>query len=457
MKQLLSLSYAMLMLISANFGQTKTINIYSASLSYDSIRNNFVVRNIVCGLIAEAITPARPRFSEPGIKLLIETGDGRCIDTTATYSQLKLNNGNFLIPHTYRRNAAFSANARIVKTYDKGGPRTRMLQTTARSIRIDRNMTYPALSGGPIKMRVIPGDIVPGDTMTAVITVKSDYLNDKTWLFMHDSLSICNIRITTASVDTTTSFRLPVPADGRGMPLNDSTRILPFEMSNRESAGNFVNIFFEVVPARGLTNFDMGELLTFGLNDASGELQLVDSHDPNQLRLLRSVFYKRSSQYPYKLILDTNIRTLSFRLDLENNGAASENNIRIGLRFKNNQLLNSTIKFTEVIFRDGDTSVVMRRTSQPHVPDTLPWQEYASNLTYRCDQGMLEGTNHLPDGHPKTKAVIYFTITTQNYVKFHDVIPVSAVIWFGSKPTRTEEIKCRLMDANNPINSMQAQ
>jgi hypothetical protein len=397
----------LLQLMLNSYAQTKIIDIANASIVYHEGARRFTINGIKC--LTSTDTPSMP---DPYVIIFIETGDGNYINTIATYQNLLSN--EFSIPYTYKRLARyrFSVAARIVKTYDKGGPRTKSMQSYARGLYYQANAVHNKSIPDSVALLLFPHDIVPGDTISGVITINKRYaINnmDNVRLYLHDSIKISNVRMYGESVEVRNANLF----FGKGLDYN----IYKFLVSPvEEQDEQVVNIFFEAVPAMGLTLFPAGDSLTFGLHSANNTLPLVDSHDPNRLRLLINC----TGLQPAK-------RTIFFALDIENKGFAPETNIRMGLKFDEKQIDAHSIKFTLIRFQDKDA--LQSRRALEH--------RYNCNLAYKFKNVILSGTNHLGPGHPETIGLVCFSLDLKPGVRNEDLVEIGALIRFGDVETPT--------------------
>lgn len=415
----------MLLFTGTAAAQTKTINIESATFSYDNNAKKFVLSGIVCSTSDEPVTPETP---DPFLVVFIQTGDGNYIQENVTYEALLDRTESFPRNgrYQYLQAGTYNASVNIIKTYDKGGPRVRQMTSSVRPIanaHANNALTYPAAA---FTLSIFPGEVVPGDAMVGVITINNNYLRQSSArLYMDADLLLTardfyfrgfNVERTVTAYPNHNTFR--------------------FDISNIPEGG-VTNIFFNLHPDEHIGYYPVGEslvmrLFTHDSTQYTYNLSVARSHDPNRLVLpLNCSYYSQNG-------------ALLFEVDMENAGLADEDDITLGIKLSAENFDLRSFRVVDAVFGNQNRASVVK------LRDGFPPQRTIGNseiqVSFRNE--LLEGVNMLPTGHWRTRGKVRFSIKLTNVGLTKAKMPVQAIIKFGraNELTSTNTIHFRLSD-----------
>jgi hypothetical protein len=394
-----------------------TAKLDNAELTYNSTLKKFVLSKV-------GWEQNNGQLEDAFIRIFIETGDGNYIQETADYSDFQSESCAFPKSSTfeYRAQPAYNATATLIKTYDKGGPRSRLL--TANNFnptlnpRASNGLYYPP---SPVTLFFFDYLVVPEDTMTGIITINNNYLHRTSTeliLNLDALLSLSNVRVANKQV----SISEPE--------LRGSYNTYRVTAGSIPETG-IINIFFSILPSAEVANLSNMDRLYYELENYSGKrmLSIARSHDPNSIELLPDCQHLSTS-------------TFTFRVNVENTGLAFEDDITVGLKFSTAQFLQSSIIGSEVNAVFGGTRRVVTVQSRP--VQELPATEMNNCsiiMTFKSER--LEGINRLPTGNYRTRGTITFTLKVPGSAARDVLLHMQAVVKFGkaNEVTPTRQIQ----------------
>ena len=376
----------------------RTVNITNAQLTYNT--NGFLLSGITWSTDAA-------NMADAFLRIFIETGDGNYIQHTATFSIN--NNGTYFFPYEYLTSNPVNVSATLVKTYDKGGPRSKLMtipdMRPVGNADANNNLQYPATA---VTLFTFDRVVVPEDVMTGVITINNKYLNmtGATLTFHLDNL-----------LPTENKFRVSPNA---GLTFT-STPGESFETHTLTVSGidanEVVNIFFNIIPAGAVADYPDGQRLVFDINgftDKTG-LTIARSHDPNSLSLVLDCDTARAN-------------LLTYLVQVENTGIAPESDISIGLKFNPNKFDRNSIRITSAKF-GGERKPFSITQKLTHSLGGTEMDECEIIITFRGEK--LSGINRLPSGHPLTRGQVVFSMKRRGILARGEDVNMQAVIKFG--------------------------
>lgn len=388
----------------------RTLNIINAYLTYDGASKNFILWGVRAGV------PDAENLRDPFVRIFIETGDGNYIVDSALYDEVVDGMHAFTRKFVYSSDMPVNVTATLVKTYDKGGPRSRLLTVNQMrpsyyDINADNSHLYPQTG---VSACVFDGVAVPEDTMIVAITVDPRELP-----YPYNPISI--------QLDTL--LKLYSRRYSPGVTVGERQRLETYDQITIGLAdidrSTRTNIFFSLVTDTAAAHLPNNALLVLsvpgGTSGKSG-VPVARSHDPNALRLVPEYNTRRASASPHS-------NSFHFEIDIENLGVAQERNITVGLKFLTTQFDASAINVAK--------PVIFGRT-QPSVTLIHKWRDLfgrpemdTSQVIIDLTGAVLEGINRLPSGHFLTRGKIIVRLPLKPGVPEDTRVSIQAIVRFG--------------------------
>ncbi|HYF32895.1 MAG TPA: hypothetical protein VD993_17340 [Chitinophagaceae bacterium] len=329
---------SLLLLPALSDAQIKTININGAEVRYDDTHKHFVISGVAAGS-----TRGIQNMPDPFLIVFIQTGDGHYIQHNFPYSSISsgISSPDLHMPYEYKTSGGYIGSTTLVKTYDKGGPRTRKLEMNdiraTGNAAVVNNYDY---TDAALVVSLFPRDVVAGDAMSGVATI-------------HNTSTIPKAAVLSFTMDRLLTAKMSLPPgvtqERWESGNNKYVRVTMPSVPER----SVLNVFFEVVPEQAENLGDEEELLfvVYGAgalpftSPPDSTLEVLSAHDPNSLTLPLNCPYFTANQ------------AFLYELDIENTGFADETDISVGLRYDKTKFEAGSLNIVSAEFQGQGTTV----------------------------------------------------------------------------------------------------